>query len=127
MLDTLINQLREDLQMEDLIQNLQDHYLLPFDENIEVEVKQTENGILLKGVIGPCPKNNPEAFIGKTMDANLFGRGTRKNIIGLTEDGNMLTLSGDLRYNSPYREFKEKLEDFVSIIDYWRNEAVSHH
>ncbi len=61
------------------------------------------------------------------MDANLFGRGTRKNIIGLTEDGNMLTLSGDLRYNSPYREFKEKLEDFVSIIDYWRNEAVSHH
>ncbi len=65
MLDTLINQLREDLQMEDLIQNLQDHYILPFDENIEVEVKQTENGILLKGVIGPCPKTIQRPLLAK--------------------------------------------------------------
>jgi hypothetical protein len=59
------------------------------------------------------------------LEANLFGRGTRNAIIGLTEDGKLLTLSAELDYNSTYKEFKEKLEDFVTILDYWRKEALT--
>ncbi len=127
MLDSLVDQLGQDLQMKDLIITTNEGiYTLPFEENIEVRAIQTEHGYLFKGMIGPCPQTNKEAFINKAMEANLFGRGTRNNSIGLTEDGNMLTLSGELDYNSTYREFKEKLEDFVSILDFWRKEALTH-
>ncbi len=61
------------------------------------------------------------------MEANLFGIGTRGAAIGLNEDGNVLTLSLELDYNSSYQEFKEKLEDFISVMDFWRKEALEHH
>lgn len=128
MLDSLVDQLGQDLQMKDLISSSQEgSYTLPFDENIEVCVTQTPHSYLFKGIVGPCPQINKEAFIAKVMDANLFGRGTRNHAIGLTEDENMLTLSSELDYNSSYKEFKEKLEDFVTILDFWRKEALAHH
>jgi hypothetical protein len=128
MLNSLIDQLGQDLQMKDLILNPKEgNYTLPFDENIEVNITQTEHSYIFKGIIGACPKTNVETFFTKAMEANLFGRGTRNQSIGLSEDGNMLTLSGELDYNSTYREFKEKLEDFVSILDFWRKEALTHH
>lgn len=127
MLNTFIDQLGRELQMQNLISTADDRsYTLPFDEDIEVHAAQLENSYLFRGMIGPCPSSNKEAFIGKTMEANLFGKNTRNNFIGLTEDGNLLTLSGELDYNSTYGEFKEKLEDFVSILDFWRKEALRH-
>lgn len=127
MLDSLVDQLGQDLQMKDLISSSQEgSYILPFEENIEVQVIQTTHSYLFKGIIAPCPQSNKDAFVAKAMDANLFGRGTRNNSIGLTDDGNMLTLSAELDYNSTYKEFKEKLEDFVSILDFWRKEAIVH-
>jgi hypothetical protein len=60
------------------------------------------------------------------MEANLFGMGTRGAAIGLNKEENLLTLSLELDYNSSYKDFKEKLEDFVSILDYWRKEALKH-
>ncbi len=128
MLNSFVDKLGEELQMKELIlSENEDTFTLPFDENIEVQATQNEYSYLFKGIIGPCPKTNKEAFIGKAMEANLFGKGTRNNSIGLTEDGNMLTLTGELDYNSTYREFKEKLEDFVSVLDFWRKEALTHH
>lgn len=127
MLESLIDQLGQELQMKDLILSSQEgSYTLPFDENIEIQVTETPDSYLFKGIIGACPSSNKDAFLTKTMEANLFGRGTRGAIIGLTEDGNLLTLSTELGYNSTYKEFKEKLEDFVTILDFWRNEAQAH-
>lgn len=125
MLESLVDQLGQDLQMQDLILSSEGTYTLPFDDNIEVRVIQSANSYIFKGIIGPCPQANKDAFIIKIMEANLFGRGTRGGIIGLTEDGNLLTLTAELDYNSSYKEFKEKLEDFVSILDFWRNEALT--
>ena len=128
MLNSFVDKLGQELQMKDLILTTNEGtYTLPFDENIEVQAIQIEHSYLFKGIIGPCPQTNKEAFIGKAMEANLFGKGTRNNSIGLTEDGNILTLSGELDYNSTYGEFKEKLEDFVSVLDFWRKEALTHH
>jgi hypothetical protein len=60
------------------------------------------------------------------MEANLFGRGTRGAAIGLNEEGKLLTLSLELDYNNSFKEFKENLEDFISVIDFWRTEASKH-
>lgn len=126
MLESLVDQLGQELQMKELISTTKEgSYTLPFEENIEVQVVETPFNYLFKGIIGPCPSRNKEAFLAKTMEANLFGRGTRNAIIGLTEDGKLLTLSAELDYNSTYKEFKEKLEDFVTILDYWRKEALT--
>lgn len=127
MLEKLIKQLGRELFMEDLITTTEDHhYLLPFDDNIEVEAIQLEKSYLLKGVIGACPQQNVESFLLKTMEANLFGIGTRGAAIGLKEEGKLLTLSRELDYNNSFKDFKEKLEDFISVIEFWRKEALKH-
>lgn len=127
MLEKLITQLSRELSMEDLITTTEDHhYILPFDHDIEVEAIELEKSHVLKGVIGACPQQNAEAFLLKTMEANLFGMGTRGAVIGLNEEGKLLTLSLELDYNSSFKDFKEKLEDFISVVDFWRNEALKH-
>lgn len=127
MLEKLITQLGREFSMEDLITTTEDHhFILPFDHDIEVEAIEFEKGYLLKGVIGNCPQQNLEAFLLKTMEANLFGMGTRGAVIGLNDEGKVLTLSMELDYNSPFKEFKEKLEDFASVLDFWRNQALKH-
>lgn len=127
MLKQLVDQLGRDLDMQDLItQEEKNEYILPFDENIQVEAIQRNHSILLKGTIGECPKQHPDAFLLRTIEANLFGAGTRGASIGLREEGNMLTLSLELDYNASFKDFKERLEDFVSVIAFWRNEALNH-
>lgn len=127
MLEKLIQQLGRELQMEDLITSTgTNEYTLPFADNIQVEASELEHNILLKGNIAPCPKKNEEAFIIRVLETNLFGAGTRGASIGLKDEGNMLTLSRELDYNSSYKEFTENLEDFISVITFWRNETLKH-
>lgn len=128
MLDNFIRQLSRELDMEDLIIAPEPgHYIVPFEDEIQIDLIQSPHSYLFKGVIGSCPKDNLDAFLFKSMEANLFGRGTRGAAIGLNGEGNLLTLSLELDYNSTYKDFREKLEDFVSILDFWRKEALKHH
>lgn len=128
MLKELVNQLGHELSMkEDILTLTPDHthYTIPL-EDIQVEAIQLEHSYLLKGIIGDCPQVNKEAFLMRIMEANLFGKGTRGAAIGLNEEGNLLTLSLELDYNSSYKDFKDRLEDFISVIDFWRKEALNH-
>jgi Tir chaperone protein (CesT) family len=127
MLEKLVTQLNRELSIENFISSSEDrHYLLHFDHNIEVEAVELERHILLKSIIGASPQQNTEAFLLKAMEANLFGIGTRDAIIGLKEEGKLLTLSLELDYNSSLKDFKEKLEDFINVVDFWREEALNH-
>jgi len=121
MLEKLIHELRQDLSMEEVIPSPENHrYLLPFEDDITVEAMEINNGYLLKGVIGECPTQHVDPFLLQIMEANLFGLGTRGAAIGLNEEGKLLTLSLGLDDNLSFKDFKEKLEDFVSVIDFWR-------
>lgn len=126
MLYELINQLKSDFGVsEGKASPGKKRFLLPFENDIQIEAIQTENSYLLKGIIGECPKRNPDPFLLYVMEGNLFGIGTRKASIGLTEKGNLLTLSLELDYNCSYNEFKERLIDFISVIEFWRNESLN--
>ena len=127
MLDTLIGQLAKDLTMEEAITETEEHhYHLPFDNGNDIEAAEINKSCLLKGTIGGRPEKNAESFLLKVMEANLFGVGTRGAVIGLKEDGKQLTLSLEVDYTISYKDFKEKLEDFISVMDFWRNEALKH-
>lgn len=128
MLEPFIQQLGKELQMEEFITSPEPGlYLLSFDDQILVNVTQSSQNYMIKGAIGACPKENTETFLVKTMEANLFGLGTRGSIIGLNDEGNVLTLSLELDYNSTYKDFRNKLEDFVNVLDFWRQEANKHY
>ncbi len=123
MLENLINQLGRDLEMGEIIRKTDEkHYHLPFSDHIEVEAFEKERSLLFKAIIGKRPEKNTDSFFLKVMEANLFGAGTRGASIGLTKDEKLLTLTLELEYNRSYPVFKEKLEDFVTVLDFWRKE-----
>jgi hypothetical protein len=125
MLDTLVQQLGKELEMEEFITSPEiGHYIASFNDNIQVEMSQSDKSYQLKALIGKLPEKNVDSFLKKTMEANLFGRGTRGAVIGLDAEGNLLTLSLELDYNSSYKDFKDKLEDFVNVLDFWRQETL---
>jgi len=122
MLVKWIQQLGQELEMSDLIKQLEtNQYEIPFYPAFHVKIQQLEHSCLLKSDIAEC--SSPE-LLTIAMESNLFGRGTRGTLIGLSESGKMLTLSLELDYNSSYNEFKEKLEDFISVVDFWKQETV---
>jgi len=127
MLEKLMTQVGQELAMENQITTTEeDHYILTFDNDIEIQAVELDKTHLLKAVIGPCPQQNIEAFLLKVMEANLFGMGTRGAVIGLDEEGKLLTLSMEVDYNSVFKDFQEKLEDFISVLEFWRGEALKH-
>lgn len=128
MLEKHIKELGQELKMEEFIQSPEPgSYELSFDGEVSLTISSASRGdYLFKGLIGSCPRQNVESFLVKTLEANLFGRGTRGAVIGLNSEGNLLTLSLEVDYNSSYQEFKDKLEDFVSMIVFWRQEASAH-
>lgn len=99
-------------------------YLIPFDDDINVKLTVlAPQGFALDANIASCPPGNKEQLFSNLLLGNLFAQGTRGAIIGLNEDGNMLTLSKAVEYNVDYKVFKETLEDFVTTIDFWREQA----
>lgn len=124
MLDDLVRQLTQELEMDPVTPLEKGHYCIPLAGEIKVDMMQLPHAFLFKSAICTPPNKNKELFYSNLMQANLFAQGTRGASIGLDADANVLTLSLELSYNSSYTVFKEKLEDFVSVLEFWRTEAV---
>ncbi len=124
-INDFIKEIGEELKMEEEIHSIEPgHYALDFADNIKVNISTTPMGMLFKALICPVPSSKGSLFLDKAMEANLFGRGTRGAILGLDEEANHITLCLEIPEKIPYKEFKEKLEDFVTVYDYWRSEAL---
>ena len=126
MLDRFMQQLAKDLESEEsLATEIPGTYSLPLDENTRVTITQLQQGITLSCILGSGEKQQAEAFYTRLLLGNLFGQGTRGSVLGLSENGNQLTLTQTLDYNSDYKGFRDSLEDFLNSVDYWRAEADS--
>jgi hypothetical protein len=124
MLQKLIQELGRDLMIETNIQSKESQrYLVPLDD-IEVEISEFKGNYLLRSIIAPLPNEETESVLLKVLEADLFGIGTKKGVIGLNKEGKVLTLSMELDYNSSYKDFKEKLEDFITVVDHWRHRVL---
>lgn len=122
-----LKRLCEDLNMStELEQNKSGWYLLPLTEDLHISIKKLDPGFFLSSPICPCPEIKKEDLFIKLMKANLFGQGTLGAAIGLETEKKLLTLSLSSPYDSDYRHFKESVEDFVNILDYWKEEVDTH-
>lgn len=105
--------------------NTPDSYIIPLEDGLSVEILPEGLGFAFFSKIAPCPKNNCESFYTHLLLGNLFGQGTHEAVLGLSDDGNLLTLTKSVEYSINYREFKDLLEDFINMMDFWREQALS--
>ncbi len=107
-------------------QNEQGAYIFPMEADLSFTIADLNPVIGLTCSVAACPKTGLEAFYSQMLLANLFGQGTEGAVLGLSDDGNTLTLSKEIEYNIDFEQFKEVLEDFMNAIDFWRNEALTY-
>jgi hypothetical protein len=101
-------------------------YTIPMDEETMIEIKDLPPGISIFCKIAQAPEKGKEEFFVHMLHGNLLGQGTDGAALGLTEEGNYLTLSYDMEYSLEYNEFKDIIEDVFNVVDFWREEARLH-
>lgn len=101
-------------------------YSIPMDEETTIELKEMGQGFSLFCKIVAVPEKGKEEFYIHMLHGNLLGQATEGASLGLTEEGNYLTLSYDIDYPVDYNQFKDIVEDFFNVVDFWREEARLH-
>lgn len=109
-----------------LPQNMPGVYTIPLEESLSFQIASLPQGFTLNSHLIAAPSRNLEEFFEKALLANLFGQGTNGAILGLSEDGKMLTLSRNIDYDITYKEFRDIIEDFINTIDFWREFALDY-
>jgi hypothetical protein len=125
MLKDFIRQLSKDIGAESPLEASAPgvyEYLIADDLAIIITEVQPD-GFMLSSVLGPFPKGQEDAFLLSMMEGNLFGKETIGATLGLDREGKLLTLSRIIERRVDYREFKETLEDFFHIVNFWRDQA----
>lgn len=126
MLDPFIQQLVKELEIEgSLATQMPGVFRFPLEEDLTVIISDTPPGFTLTCNVAATPKVKEEEFYTRCLMGNLFGQGTKGAVLGLSEDGEWLTLSQNVNTHADYREFRDILEDFINSVDYWRSEATS--
>jgi len=122
-----LKKLCEDLELDsNLGKSKEGNFLLPLGEALQLEIKPLDLGVFFYSPISPCPEVKQEDLFIHLMKANLFGQGTLGSVLGLKEEENLLTLSSVFPYDMEYRAFKEALEDFANVVEYWKGQIEDH-
>lgn len=127
-LDNYIDQLVKEMEFEGgLATQVPGVFAFPLEENLTVTISDRPPGFSLFCSLDSIPKARQEEFLTRVMLGNLFGQGTKGAVLGISEDGNLLTLTQVIDYNIEYKEFRDILEDFVNTVDVWREETAKYH
>lgn len=101
-------------------------FIIEITKEIEVKIFDLDPGFYFLTNIANCPNEKKEDLFIYLMRANLLGQGTGRCRIGMDMEEKFLTLSYLIDYEVNYIEFKEKLEDFVNYINFWKKEIILH-
>lgn len=125
MLERYVPKLAQELELEENALNagVPGSYVIPLEEGLSVSITDIPQGFIIKSSVAAFPTNKQEAFATDAMLANLFGQGTCGSVLGLLPEGNTLTLTRVVDYPIDYKEFKGIIEDFINMVDFWREEA----
>jgi hypothetical protein len=100
-------------------------YVFPLDEEIKIYISTIPQGIYLESTF-PYSSPHQEELFTRLLMANLFGEGTNGAALGLAEDGKVVKLTQLIAGTTSYKSFKEALEDFVNIVDFWHEEVLTY-
>ncbi|MDE3055585.1 MAG: type III secretion system chaperone [Verrucomicrobiota bacterium] len=95
-------------------------FILPFAPGIEIKLSDLQPGVSMSASLIACPKRNKEDLFIYVMEANLLGQGTGSARIGM-ENEELMLLSG-FPYELDASLFKDKLEEFLNTLLYWRKD-----
>ena len=124
MVNSYIEQLVIDIDIDEEFKTDNEHeYKLQLDKNIFVTITDLRPGFIFKSPIAEISTSNCEDLVTKLMTANLFYQGTEFASIGLDSKGRQLSLSKVISLNMEYDEFKDCLENFVNVVDFWQRET----
>lgn len=99
-------------------------YKIPLEGDLHFTLAALpERGIYLSCALATLEKQAEEPLMTQALEANLFGQGTNGALLGLNENGTVLTLSRLIDYDLNSKEFKNIVEDFINAIDFWRESA----
>ena len=121
MLIDLVTEIGNELKMQEFITNpAEGHYKVTFKNDTFIMMIDYSDRYILKGNIGPLPKEKTDAILTRIMDANLFGKGVNGGVIGMENDGIQLCMTFTLPIGVNYKMFKEKLTILINSIAAWR-------
>ena len=124
MLDHYVQALTKELELEgSLATQVPGVFQFPLEADLRIQITDRPPGFSLTCNLCHTPQGKEEEFYTRCLLGNLFAQGTKGAILGLNEDGSLLTLAQDVDYNAEYKEFRDILEDFINTVDYWREEA----
>ncbi len=122
MFEELLEKLCKDLSIAVPQVTKEAFYPIVFSNTITIRLFDLHPGVAMKAPITTCMKQKREDLFIFIMRANLLGQGTGECHIGLDPEEKYLTLSLGLPYEMNYSLFKEKFEDFVNYLVYWKEE-----
>lgn len=103
--------------------NFENYFLLKISDREEVWIKDTNPGVLMRSILTPTfSKATLEDFYIYLMKANFLGQGTGGSVISIDPNEKFLTLSLSIPYEVNYRQVRDRFEDFLNYVDYWREE-----
>lgn len=126
MLENFMKDIAKELELENpLTSEVPGVYVFPLDEEIKIYISTILQGIYLESTF-PYSSSHQEELFARFLLANLFGGETNGAVLGLTEDGKSVKLSQLIAGSVNYKSFKEALEDFVNIVDFWHEEVLTY-
>lgn len=126
-LEHYMENLSKDMELEESLKStIPNVYSIPLEDGYSVTVTSpSPERFHLSCTLGPCPNVGKEAFFTELLLADLFGQGTRGAVLGLDIEAERVTLTQTVDYHIEYKEFKDIVEDFLNIADFWRQEVLS--
>ena len=125
MLDRMMKRLAKEPEVEgSFATEVPGIYSIHLDQNLEITVSELPQGFSLTSTLCPCPKEKEEDYFRELMEANLFGDGTHRAVLGLDEQGKFVTLTRHVEHEVTEDEFLAIVEDFINIVDFWITETL---
>jgi hypothetical protein len=125
MLDIIIHEVEKylGLKAEKAKDPLLGDFVVHINDQIDIWLRDLKPGISVKSLIGNIPTiSDKEEFFSYLCRANYIGQGTGGSVISMDPNEKFLTLSIILTYEVNYRIFRDKLEDFLNYLEFWKSE-----
>lgn len=125
MLDSFMLQLCKEIELDPPLRSqLPGVYNYPLEEDLAFTITALSPfGFKLECTLGPCPKDRTEELFTEMLEGNLFGKTTFGSVLSLDEKGEKIMLCRVVDHKVDYREFRDTVEDFINVIDFWRKQA----
>lgn len=126
----LLQELQQDYELKEPFEEVAPGiWQVPVDEDIIVTLSQTPSsmglGIILSCSFSDMPIGREEELFRQMLLANLNGQGTKGSTLSLSDDGRRLILSKVIDYDVNFKDFRDMLDDFISVVDFWREEVAT--